>query len=78
MEHRTDYYLHTFPNGIRWVHKQVKHTKIAHCGIMLDLGSRDEAENELGIAHFWEHMAFKGTKSKNSSYILHRIDSLGG
>jgi len=78
MEHRADYYLHTFPNGIRWVHKQVKHTKIAHCGVMLDIGSRDESENQLGLAHFWEHMAFKGTKTKKSTYILHRIDSLGG
>jgi predicted Zn-dependent peptidase len=78
MEIRTDYHLHTFPNGIRWVHKQVKHTKIAHCGIMLDIGSRDEGVDQLGIAHFWEHMAFKGTKTKNSSYILHRIDRLGG
>lgn len=78
MSERIDYHLHTFSNGIRWVHKQVKHTKIAHCGIMLDIGSRDEAADELGIAHFWEHMAFKGTKSKKSTYILQRIDSLGG
>lgn len=75
---KTDYYLHTFPNGIRWVHKQVKNTKVVHCGIMLDIGSRDEKENELGIAHFWEHMAFKGTKTKKSTYILNRIDNLGG
>lgn len=73
-----DYSLHTFANGIRWIHKQVKHTQVAHCGIMLDIGSRDEAANELGLAHFWEHMAFKGTKSRNSRYILNRIDSLGG
>jgi predicted Zn-dependent peptidase len=73
-----DHYLHTFENGIRWVHKQVKHTKIAHCGIMLDIGSRDEKPHELGLAHFWEHMAFKGTVKHNSSYILNRIDSLGG
>lgn len=45
---------------------------------MLDIGSRDEKESELGLAHFWEHMAFKGTKTHNSNYILNRIDSLGG
>jgi predicted Zn-dependent peptidase len=78
MDKKPDYYLHTLANGIRWVHKEVKHTKISHIGIMLDIGSRDEMENEQGLAHFWEHMAFKGTKTKKSSYILQRIDSLGG
>lgn len=73
-----EYTLHSFPNGIRWVHKQVKNTKIAHCGIMLDIGSRDEKTDELGLAHFWEHMAFKGTKTKNATYIINRIDNLGG
>lgn len=78
MSSAPDYQLHTFSNGIRWVHKQVKSTKISHCGIMLDIGSRDEKENEIGIAHFWEHMAFKGTKTHNSNYILNRIDKVGG
>ena len=73
-----DCHIHTFANGIRWVHKEVKHTKVAHCGMMVDIGSRDERPEELGIAHFWEHMAFKGTKTKNSAYILNRIDKLGG
>lgn len=73
-----DYNLHTFPNGIRWVHKQIKNTKVVHCGIMFDIGSRDERENELGLAHFWEHMAFKGTKTKDFNYIINRIDNLGG
>lgn len=75
---KPEYVLHTFENGIRWVHKQVKNTKIAHCGIMLDIGSRDELAHQQGLAHFWEHMAFKGTKTKKASYILNRIDNLGG
>ena len=41
-----DYQLHTYQNGIRWVHKQVKNTKISHCGIMLDIGSRDENKKD--------------------------------
>lgn len=68
----------TLSNGIRLVHKQISSTKIAHVGIMLDVGSRDESPDQLGIAHFWEHMAFKGTTKRNSYYILNRLDSLGG
>ena len=73
-----DYELHTLPNGIRIVHKQILHTQIAHCGIMLDIGSRDETEANQGIAHFWEHMAFKGTRKRKSFHINNRLESLGG
>jgi predicted Zn-dependent peptidase len=68
----------TFPNGIRLLHKQVLNTKIAHCGFILDIGSRDEREEQMGIAHFWEHMAFKGTKKRKAYHILSRVDSVGG
>ena len=57
-----DYQVYTLPNGIRIAHKQIPHTQIAHCGIMLDIGSRDEQPYQQGLAHFWEHMAFKGTE----------------
>lgn len=73
-----DYNLYTLPNGIRILHKQVTYTKIAHCGFILDIGSRDEKPHQQGIAHFWEHMAFKGTKKRRSFHILNRLESLGG
>jgi len=73
-----DYQVHTFPNGIRLVHKQVTHTKIAHCGYILDIGSRDERPEQQGLAHFWEHMAFKGTRKRKAFHILSRLDSVGG
>ena len=73
-----DYHLHTLPNGIRIIHKQVTHTKIAHSGFMLDIGSRDEKPEQQGIAHFWEHMAFKGTKKRKSFHILNRLETVGG
>lgn len=73
-----DYELMTLPNGIRVVHKQVTHTKIAHCGFILDIGSRDEKPHQQGIAHFWEHMAFKGTTKRKAYHILNRLDSVGG
>ena len=53
-------------------------TKIAHCGFILDVGSRDELADEQGIAHFWEHMAFKGTEKRKSFHIINRLEILGG
>lgn len=73
-----DYNLYTLPNGIRVVHKQVNNTKIVHCGFILDIGSRDEQPDQQGIAHFWEHMAFKGTQKRKAFHILNRLDSVGG
>ena len=74
----SDYQIHEFPNGLRMVHKEVPSTKIAHCGFILDVGSRDELSHQQGIAHFWEHMAFKGTEKRNSFYIINRLEILGG
>lgn len=73
-----EYNLHTLPNGIRVVHKQVPHTQIAHWGIMLDIGSRDELPDQQGLAHFWEHMAFKGTQKRKSYHIINRLETVGG
>ncbi|RIJ36922.1 M16 family metallopeptidase [Pontibacter oryzae] len=73
-----DYHIHTLPNGIRVVHKQVLHTKIAHSGFIMDIGSRDELSDQTGIAHFWEHMAFKGTEKRKSFHILNRLEAVGG
>src|SRR6187402_1961688 len=68
----------TLSNGIRLVHHRVSNTKIVHCGIMLDIGSRDENPTNQGIAHFWEHMAFKGTRKRKAFHILNRLEALGG
>jgi len=73
-----DYHLHTLANGIRIAHKQVPYTQIAHCGIMLDIGSRDELPHQQGLAHFWEHMAFKGTEKRSSYHIINRLENVGG
>lgn len=74
----TPYEILELPNGIRIVHRQVSNTKIAHCCLMLDIGSRDEKSDQQGIAHFWEHMAFKGTQKRKSYHIINRLESLGG
>ena len=65
-------------NGIQVVHQQLATTKIVHCGIILNVGSRDENTRNQGIAHFWEHMAFKGTKRRRSYNIINSLDSVGG
>ncbi|MBK7652556.1 MAG: insulinase family protein [Flammeovirgaceae bacterium] len=73
-----DYEIYKLKNGIRVIHNRVTTTKIVHCGIMLDIGSRDETLANQGIAHFWEHMAFKGTRKRKAFHILNRLESLGG
>ena len=73
-----DVSLWTLSNGIRIVYKKVPTTKIVHCGFILDIGSRDENPEQLGLAHFWEHMAFKGTKKRKAYHIINRLESVGG
>ena len=73
-----DYNLYRLPNGIRIIHKEVKNTRIVHCGFVLDIGSRDEQPHQQGIAHFWEHMAFKGTRKRKAFHIINRLESVGG
>ncbi|QDH77556.1 insulinase family protein [Echinicola soli] len=72
------YNIKALPNGIRIVHQEVTHTRLVHCGFILDIGSRDEAKEQAGLAHFWEHMAFKGTQKRKSFHILNRLESVGG
>src|SRR5688500_18310262 len=70
--------IFTLSNGIRVVHQQLATTKIVHCGLILDIGSRDETPENQGIAHFWEHMAFKGTKRRRAFHIINSLDAIGG
>lgn len=72
------YEIYTLKNGIRVIHNHITTTKIVHCGIMLNIGSRDESDVNQGIAHFWEHMAFKGTRKRKAFHILNRLEVLGG
>lgn len=72
-----DLLIHTLPNGIRLVHAPVS-GMVAHCGLIINAGSRDELEGEHGIAHFIEHMLFKGTRKRKSYHILSRLEDVGG
>lgn len=64
-------------NGIRVVHQYLPR-EVAHCGIMIGAGSRDELKNEHGLAHFMEHCFFKGTTKRKTYHILSRLDAVGG
>lgn len=64
-------------NGIRIIHHPSP-TNVAYCGIAIDAGTRDELPSEYGIAHFCEHMLFKGTSRRSSWHILNRMERVGG
>jgi len=72
-----DLLIHTLDNGIRLVHQRTSGI-VAHCGIIINAGSRDESLSEHGIAHFIEHMLFKGTLKRRSYHILSRLEDVGG
>lgn len=64
-------------NDIRLVHHRTN-GMVAHCGLILNTGSRDEREKEHGLAHFIEHMLFKGTIKRKPYYIFSCLDNAGG
>jgi len=72
-----DLLYHTLPNGIRLVHLPVT-GMVAHCGLIINTGSRDENPPEYGIAHFLEHMLFKGTRKRKAYHVLSRLEDVGG
>jgi predicted Zn-dependent peptidase len=73
-----DIHIFTLPNGIKAVYKEIPASDVAHCGIIIDAGSRDELEHEQGLAHFIEHGLFKGTTKRKAFHVLNRMDIVGG
>lgn len=71
------YNIHTLSNGLRIIHAPSS-SKVAYCGFAVDAGTRDEAENEQGMAHFVEHLIFKGTRKRKAWHILNRMENVGG
>lgn len=64
-------------NGIRVLHAHVPYTEVVHCGYVIDVGSRDDGALP-GIAHFVEHMIFKGTNRRKTFHILNYLEAVGG
>ena len=69
--------FHSLENGIRLVHHQTS-SMVAHCGLIAGTGSRDESPDEQGMAHFIEHMLFKGTRKRKAYHILSSLEDAGG
>ena len=67
-----------FPNGVRLITEQMDHVRSVSVGVWLTRGSRHEPQEHGGIAHFVEHMLFKGTTSRSAEDIAQQVDSLGG
>ncbi len=72
-----NYETHTLSNGMRLVHMGVPNL-IAHLGVIVNTGSRDEEDREHGMAHFIEHLMFKGTEKRKAYHIISRMEDAGG
>ena len=71
------YNTFTLSNGLRIIHAPSL-SNVAYCGFAVDAGTRDENEQEQGMAHFVEHLIFKGTKKRHAWHILNRMENVGG
>ena len=67
----------TLPNGLRIVCVPGQ-TDVVYLGIAIDAGTRHELPNESGMAHFTEHMSFKGTRRRSSRQVISAMESVGG
>jgi predicted Zn-dependent peptidase len=70
------YQYHELKNGIRLVHRQQR-GGVAHLGVIVNAGSRDEKEDQQGMAHFIEHLIFKGTQKRTNYQVLSRLENVG-
>lgn len=72
-----NYLTHTLSNGLRIVHKPIE-SNVSYCGFIVNAGTRDEAPDQYGMAHFVEHMLFKGTGKRRAYHIINRMENVGG
>ena len=73
----TEQFSMTEIGALRVIHMQSP-TDVAYCGLAIDAGTRDEHPDEQGMAHFCEHMLFKGTEHRRAWHILNRMEAVGG
>lgn len=73
-----EYQLFGLKNGLRVLHKNNPNSQVVHACVVINCGSRDEEISKQGLAHFIEHMLFKGTKTKSLYQILNRMEVVGG
>src|ERR1700679_2755598 len=75
---QTDAKTRTYPNGMRVVSERVTGASSLALGLWVKAGSRDETAKTNGIAHFIEHVVFKGTAGRTMREIMRSIESRGG
>ena len=73
----TKYNTHTLENGLRIIHLPST-SQVVYCGYQVAAGTRNEKPGEEGMAHFCEHMTFKGTEKRNALQIINALESVGG
>ena len=73
----TKYNIHTLPNGLRIIHLPSS-SQVVYCGYEVAAGARDELPGEEGLAHFCEHMTFKGTEKRHALHIINALEGVGG
>ena len=66
------------PNGVRLIVEEHRGSDVAALQLWVRAGGRDEAANELGLAHYLEHLLFKGTNSRPGRFIDRDVESVGG
>lgn len=71
------YYTHILGNGLRYVHLPLA-SPVVYVGLAIGVGTRHERRGEYGLAHFTEHMLFKGTRLRSSERIIRRLEEVGG
>lgn len=67
----------TLDNGLRVIHMQ-SYAHVVYSGIIVNAGTRNEKPEQTGMAHFMEHMSFKGTGKRSAWHILNRMETVGG
>ena len=77
MQENTQTFYHILPNGIKIVHRRTP-SPVAYIGVTVGAGTRDEAPEENGMAHYIEHCVFKGTAHHTARQIIHAIEGIGG
>lgn len=73
----TKYFGHTLPNGLRIALLPMR-SKVVYCGFAVQSGSRNDPSHLPGLAHFVEHMLFKGTTRRKAWHVLNRMERVGG
>ena len=73
----TKYNTYTLDNGLRIIHLPSA-SQVVWCGYDLAVGSRDEQPGEEGLAHFCEHMTFKGTEQRSALQVINDLERVGG